>query len=307
MNENQTGNLKKPEKHRPVLVKEVLSVFPDPPLSLLDCTFGRGGHSQAFLRAFPEIKILALDRDLEAIEYGKKQLPPLFKNRLKLQNINFHDFPIKTDCYSFFDGILMDLGVSSPQLENPKRGFSFYRKGPLDMRMDEKKQTLKAKDILNDSSKEELIHLFKEYGEIPNPFPVINHLITERKKKEIESVEEFVKIILRHNFWNGRNLHPATAYFLALRIKVNNELEGLNFCLEPYLNLLKHGGKFMIISFHSLEDRIIKQSFKNFVKTKKGSLWNKKTIKPSLEEIKSNPRSRSAKLRVFIKNSTNSS
>ena len=298
MNDNQKTELQKETGHKPVLVKEILSVFSTPPRFLLDCTFGRGGHSKAFLKAFPEIKILGLDRDSEAIEYGKNHLIPLFKDRLKLQKTNFHDFP-KTNRQFLFDGILMDLGVSSPQLENKERGFSFYRKGPLDMRMD-KDQIIQAKDILNNSSKEELVNLFKEYGEIFNPFPVIDNLCKERKKKKIESTEEFVKIILRHNYWNRRSLHPATAYFLALRIKVNNELEGLKNSLESYLRLLNPGGKFIIISFHSLEDRIIKQAFKKFVTGKKGGLWNKKTIKPSKEEQKINPRSRSAKLRVFI-------
>lgn len=299
MNKNQTDESREAENHKPVLVEEVLLVFSkSPPHSLLDCTFGRGGHSKAFLKAFPEIKILALDWDSEAIEYGQKKLIPLFKNRLKLQKINFHDFP-KTSHSSPFDCILMDLGVSSPQLENQERGFSFYRKGPLDMRMD-RSQTLQAKDILNSSSKEELINLFKEYGEISNPFPVIDSLLKERKKKKIEAVEEFVKIILRHNYWNGRRLHPATAYFLALRMRVNNELEELRNSLESYLDLLKPEGKLMVISFHSLEDRIVKQAFKKFVKEKQGTLWNKKTIKPSYEEKKNNPRSRSAQLRVFV-------
>ena len=157
----------------------------------------------------------------------------------------------------------MDLGVSSPQLENQERGFSFYRKGPLDMRMD-RSQTLQAKDILNSSSKEELINLFKEYGEISNPFPVIDSLLKERKKKKIEAVEEFVKIILRHNYWNGRRLHPATTYFLALRMRVNNELEGLRNSLKPYLDLLKPKGKFMVISFHSLEDWTAPQKLDRF-------------------------------------------
>lgn len=298
MRKNQASE--KTASHKPVLVQEALSVFlkPPPPRSLLDCTFGGGGHSKAFLKAFPKIKILGLDQDSEAIEDGQKQLAPLFKDRLKLKKINFHDFP-RTNHHSLFDGILMDLGVSSPQLENRERGFSFYRRGPLDMRMD-RDRTLQARDILNNSSKEELINLFKEYGEIYNPLPIVDSLLKERKKKKIEFTEEFVKIILRHNFWNGRSPHPATAYFLALRIKVNNELEGLKHSLEFYLKLLNPEGKILIISFHSLEDRIVKQAFKKFVKEKKGILWNKKIIKPSHEERKDNPRSRSAKLRVFV-------
>ena len=293
------------KSHSPVLVNEILSVFsksPDP-CFLLDCTFGRGGHSLAFLKKFPKLKVLALDWDEEAIIYGRQKFLPLFKDRLQPLQNNFHNLlqiPSLTD--SSFDSILMDLGVSSTQLDQGERGFSFYHKGPLDMRMD-RRQTLKASDIVNDSSKEELINFFKEYGEIINPHSVVNSLIRERKKRRIERVEEMVKIILKHIPWNRNKTHPATAYFLALRMKVNNELEGLKKSLPASLHLLKPGGKLMVISFHSLEDRIVKQAFKGFVQKNQGDLWNKKIIRPSLEEKKINPRSRSAKLRVFEKNS----
>ena len=203
------------ETHKSVLVSEILSVFSKfpSPLSLLDCTFGRGGHSLAFLKRFPKIKIMALDQDEEAITYGHQELIPLFKNQLKLLQMNFHDISKSSSLpYSPFNSILIDLGVSSPQLEQSERGFSFYHRGPLDMRMD-RRQTLKASDIVNNSSREELIHLFKEYGEIAHPHLVVNSLLQERRKKKIERVEELVKLILKHKSWQGKRTHPATAYF----------------------------------------------------------------------------------------------
>ena len=288
---------KKPVLHNPVLVEEILSVFSKTSNAFfLDCTFGGGGHSQALLKAFPKARVLALDWDEEAITYGRKNLAPLFKSRLKLLRTNFHNFRTS----SFFDGILMDLGVSSPQLDRASRGFSFYRKGPLDMRMDQS-QSLKVGDIVNRASKEELVSLFKEYGEIAKPYPVVTDLLKERKKKKIEGTEELVKIILKHTPWFGGKTHPATPYFLALRMKVNNELEGLKSGLSSLKDLLKSEGKLAVISFHSLEDRIVKKAFKDFVTKKEGVLWNKKLIRPSLRERKLNPRSRSAGLRVFVK------
>ena len=150
-------------------------------LSFLDCTFGRGGHSLALLKALPEARVLALDQDEEAIVYGQRELVPFFKGRLKLLKANFHNF--SSSSRSSFDGILMDLGASSPQLEGRERGFSFYQRGPLDMRMD-RSQPFKASDIVNNSSEEELTALFKEYGEIANPYPVVSDLLKRRKKKD---------------------------------------------------------------------------------------------------------------------------
>ena len=290
-----------PLPHTPVLLKEVLSVFSGSDRLLLDCTFGRGGHSAALLKAFPSLNILALDRDEEAIAFGQKH--SLFKERIKIQKANFYDFPQKflQKNDSLFDGILMDLGPSAPQLESGERGFSFYRRGPLDMRMD-RNQSLRAEDILQTFSKKELLQIFKEDGEIRNPEPVIQSLLKERVKKPLKNAEDWTRIILRHNRLQRGKPHPATAYFLALRIQVNNELEGLRSCLPLYRDHLSAGGRLAILSFHSLEDRIVKQVFRSYVKEGRGSLGSKKAVRPSREEIKRNPRSRSAKLRVFVRN-----
>ena len=284
--------------HTPVLLEELLSLFPNEKtsnkkLQILDCTFGRGGHSLAFLEKHPHCSVLALDRDLTAIQSTSSQA------RLKLLHQNFYEFPSNQNKRSSFDLILMDLGVSSPQLEEGERGFSFNKPGPLDMRMDQT-QKLTAEMILNGFSKKELIELFQAYGEIRRPYSVVNDLIQRRKKKRLETTEEFVEIIQKHHS-PVRHRHPATKWFLALRIAVNQELEGLRKCLPLYLPFLKSKAFLAVISFHSLEDRIVKQSFRDFVKSEQGSLYNKKVIRPLRQERERNIRSRSAKLRIFQK------
>ena len=283
-------------KHKPVLLEEILHLFKTPPLQMLDCTLGRAGHTKALLEKFKDSNALGLDQDEEAIDYAKS-LDLFKKGRLKLQKQNFHDVgSIKGS----FDFILMDLGPSSPQLDNKERGFSFLEKGPLDMRMDLSNK-LKASDIINSWSKKDLIGLFKTYGEVRSPYKVVDAIFERRRKKKFEDTLDLSQIIKENSF--SRSHHPATLYFLALRIFVNNELEGLKKALPSYIDLLNEKGLLAVISFHSLEDRIVKQAFKKFVLDKKGNLFNKKVIRASLKEVKDNVRSRSAKLRVFEKSS----
>ena len=286
--------------HTPVLLKELLALFSEKtaPKNILDCTFGRGGHSLAFLKKFPEAFILALDRDKEAIEFGAN-LQLAQEKKIKLFHQNFFEFPNVFKKIELFDLILMDLGLSSPQLDEGERGFSFYKEGPLDMRMDQR-QELKARDIINQYSKQELIQLFKAYGEIRTPYKVVSDIIIQRKRKKFETTAELSQLIQRH-YGFRKNKHPATTWFLALRIAVNGELEGLESCLKAYLKLLKPKAYWAIVSFHSLEDRIVKKAFRQFVKAGQGELYNKKVIQASKEERQKNPRSRSAKLRVFQK------
>ena len=288
--------------HQPVLLQEVLQASSQTQArTLLDCTFGRGGHSLAFLEKFPNLKILALDQDSEAVDYGRG-LEACKQGQIHMLKANFHKFPEEAGRsalakFKKFDIILLDLGVSSPQLDREERGFSFYSRGPLDMRMDREQQET-AGDILNSYSKDQLISLFKDYGEIKRPYPVVDSIFKERKKKRLETTEDFVNIIHKHVFRRRGGLHPATPYFLALRMKVNNELDGLASIktLSSYLN---EQACMLVITFHSLEDRIVKNIFKELVKEGQGTLWNKKVIRPSLQESQRNPRSRSAKLRVF--------
>ena len=286
--------------HTPVLLQELLSLFPpeSPPYNILDCTFGRGGHSLAFLQKFPETNVLALDRDQTAIEFGLRAQEFQGK-KIEFLNQNFYEYPFILKKEKNFDLILMDLGLSSPQLDNKERGFSFYQEGPLDMRMDQA-QTLTAKDIINQYSKQGLIQLFKSYGEIRSPYNVVSDIVRQRKNQPIETTAELSQLIQKH-YGFYRNKHPATTWFLALRIAVNEELTGLKSCLRSYLDLLGPKAYWAVISFHSLEDRIVKQAFRQFVREGNGRLYNKKVIQARREEIKSNPRSRSAKLRVFQK------
>ena len=286
------------DTHVPVLVEEILSFSPQSTQTFLDCTFGRGGHTLALLKKFPQLKIYALDQDEEAIEYGKS-LKSIPKDQIQFFHSSFHQMP-ETILKKSFDVILMDLGASSPQLNKASRGFSFYQDGSLDMRMDQR-QSQTASEIINGFSKNDLIDLFKTYGEIQNPYNVVESLFKKRKNNKIKTTKELISIILEHHSWNPTCRHPATPYFLALRMKVNNELDGLELSLPLLVPFLKLGGRFMVISFHSLEDRIVKQAFKSFVKKDLGKLVNKKVIRSSAIERNQNIKSRSAKLRVFEK------
>ena len=283
--------------HKPVLLSEVLSVFPDDwkGSDFLDCTFGRGGHCLALLEKYPNLKILALDRDSQAIEHGKS----LKESRLDFLKINFHDFPLEHSDKSF-DAVLMDLGVSSPQIDQAERGFSFDKNGPLDMRMD-RDQRLTAADVVNGFSKQQLIDLFIDYGEIKNPYKVVDAIFTQRKKEKFKTTRQLTEVILKHSPKRWNRHHPATLYFLAIRMFVNQELEGLEKNLSSFLNVLNSNAYFIIITFHSLEDRIVKRAFKQFAAEGKGEIFNKKVIRAGMEERKKNPRSRSAKMRVFVK------
>jgi len=299
--------MKKDFKHIPVLLKEVLSFLPPPKLFhnkwILDATFGAGGHTKAILDLYPSCSVIALDQDLEAIKWARENIKPHFP-KLHLIHDSFHHYPqliekkISTiNKEKNFSAILLDLGVSSPQLDEPQRGFSFYKDGPLDMRMN-KKSDLSAKDIINQWSKKDLENLFYEYGEIHHPVPFVKALLQKRKKSKLKTTKELADLVLKVTGWRKKGVHPATPYFLALRLKVNNELEGLRENLPKIIRSLKPKGVIFVITFHSLEDRIVKNIFKE-ASLSHGSIITKKVIKASREEIKLNPRSRSAKLRVF--------
>ena len=295
-------NFNKEPPHFPVLLSEILSLFSEenPPHQILDCSFGRGGHSLALLKKFPKVCITGLDCDEQAIQYGSS-LKEVKEGKIKLLKKNFHDFADSFSGKETYNMILMDLGVSSPQLDEKERGFSFLQDGPLDMRMD-REQEFKASDIINTWSKEELIKLFQSYGEIRKPYKIVEDILNQRKKKKFERTIELANLIEKHWPRKARKKHPATLWFLALRMAVNQELKGLEYCLPNFFPLLKEQGYFVVISFHSLEDRIVKKAFRQFVVEEKGQLWNKKALRSSFEEKKRNPRSRSAKMRVFQKN-----
>ncbi len=288
--------------HKPVMVKEVLNncLSQERMLTCLDGTFGRGGHTKILLEYFPKVVIRAWDCDSEAIEFGKKY----FESYTKEKRLNLEHTHWSVSCETLraqeFDFVLLDLGVSSPQLDEAKRGFSFYKDGPLDMRMD-KRQQIKAKDIVNSYSLDRLIEIFQKKGEIKGPKKIAYFLLEERKKKPFETTKELSCFIESIEGWRKKGFHPATQFFQAIRLEVNQELEELQKNLPLFFHSLKIGGRFVVISFHSLEDRIVKHFFRDKEREKKGFRVHKKIIRPTEEERTQNPRSRSAKMRVFEK------
>lgn len=288
--------------HIPVMLKEILQSFE--PLLLpaqssqiryLDGTFGRGGHTRAVLESSSLVHAVALDRDPQAIDYGKQEFSTYVESgRLQLVHANYSDFESLN--LGLFDLMLMDLGVSSPQLDQADRGFSFYHDGPLDMRMDST-EPRKASDLIQELSEDELIELFKNYGEIQKPFRVVRAIVHDRKTKTFETTRDLAGLIERVEGWRKKGFHPATQYFQALRIEVNQELKHLEESLRPLVLGLKPKGRLAVLTFHSLEDRIVKNTFKSFEEL--GKPVNKKVIQPEWSEAQKNSRARSAKLRVF--------
>ena len=315
--------------HKPVLLKEVLELFHQSPfrsiqtktgvgmgtganagtegLKYLDLTFGRGGHLRAMFQRFPNLQALALDADPEAIVYGKKNFAHLLATkRLCLRRMNyssFHPASQHENKKEQFHFILMDLGLSSPQLEKAERGFSFYQNGQLDMRINPEKGTLCAKEVLASFSQRDLIQLFQTLGEIRRPYRVVEAIVHQRKTQPLSTTAELASLIEKYEKKRARaksSLHPATPYFLALRLYVNQELNHLQESLKNLLpEALFPGGRLIVISFHSLEDRLVKRSFQKVAHQKGLGQASRSPILASQEEILSNSRSRSAKLRYF--------
>ncbi|MCB9072897.1 MAG: 16S rRNA (cytosine(1402)-N(4))-methyltransferase RsmH [Bdellovibrionaceae bacterium] len=288
--------------HIPVMMQEVLALFAQynkEPVSFLDGTFGRGGHCTALLKHYPTLSALGVDRDEAALQYAHDNYGDLLSSqRLRLWQGSYREYAEQMSATDIFDFILLDLGVSSPQLDDESRGFSFYGDGPLDMRMGRKQKTTAA-DVINTWSEEELIEIFKNYGEVHSPYRVVRAVVHDRKTTPFSKTQQLAGLIERVEGWRQKGRHPATQYFLALRLVVNTELEDLQVSLPLFIRALKPGGILAVITFHSLEDRITKNLFKDHLDI--GQRMNKKVIIPTDEEIKINPRSRSAKLRGFLK------
>jgi 16S rRNA (cytosine1402-N4)-methyltransferase len=263
---------------------------------VLDCTFGGGGHSLEILKRFLKAKIIALDQDKSVWKKNDA--------RISFHNENFSNLD-KVLKGEKVDGIIFDLGLSSDQLENSGRGFSFMKNEPLLMTMKENPgpEDLTAFDIVNIWNEKSLADIIYGYGEERYSRRIAKGIVEGRKKKKIETTFDLVKIISESvpaTYRRGR-LHPATKTFQALRIAVNDELRVLKDGLEKGFCKLKVGGRMVVISFHSLEDRIVKRFYKELEKDGKSKLINKKPILVNDEELKNNPRSRSAKLRVLEK------
>ena len=258
----------------------------------LDATLGGGGHSNLILASHEQIKLTAIDRDENAINHSRQRLEK-YHDRITFWRGNFADYLPFTQR---FDGIIADLGVSSPQLDHAQRGFSFRLEGDLDMRMDTS-QDLTAADIVNYWREKDIADLIYLYGEERMSRRIAKAIVNKRPFSTTIALAETIASCVPGKYRHGR-IHPATRTFQALRIRVNQELESLEKFIQVAPSWLKPEGKIAIISFHSLEDRIVKHKFKGHELLK---VITKKPIIPSREEQKINPRSRSAKLRVAFK------
>lgn len=298
--------------HIPVLLDEFLSFFEDLKIKVfVDGTLGAGGHSLALLEAHPEIeKLIGFDQDSQAIEIAKKRLKS-FENKVVILEKNYCEMheELKTQNISEVDGIFLDIGVSSMQLDQAERGFSFSKDGPLDMRMD-RSCSLTAAEIVNTWSEKDLADIFREYGDVAKWRLAAKKIVEERKKRHFKTTKDLVNLLspfLRKS--SKKSIHPLTLVFQALRIAVNNELKVLGYTLPKVMPYLRSGGRLGVISFHSGEDRIVKNSFRALsqkqpqmgdeVKGPLALMITKKPVGPTDEECRRNPRSRSAKMRVL--------
>jgi 16S rRNA (cytosine1402-N4)-methyltransferase len=285
--------------HIPVLLRETIEALAvQPGGRYIDCTLGVGGHAAAILeRSSPGGQLLGIDADPGAVIVAKARLEA-YSGSAFLINQNFANLEAICIKYDFFPvhGILFDLGLSSLQLNGSSRGFSFQHEAPLDMRLSPK-QEVTAADIINTSSKAELAQLIKTFGEESHGGKIAHDIVQQRPIKTTLQLADIVEQAIGSR--RGR-IHPATKTFLALRIAVNHELEHLELALQQAIDLLGFGGRLVVISYHSLEDRIVKHFMQQQARGEEACLRlvNKKVITPSLAEVQFNPRSRSAKLRA---------
>lgn len=305
--------------HRTVLLYEAVEALQIKEDGIyVDGTLGGGGHSEAILSRLKNGLLIGIDQDDRAIAAAEERLHP-GQNRLLLVRDNFvHiDEILKGQGIEKVDGFLFDLGVSSPQLDEEERGFRYQEEAPLDMRMD-RRQSLTAYEVVNEWPEGELTRIIREYGEERFARSIARRIVERRKRAPIATTRELVEVIKEAIPAPARRTgpHPAKRTFQAIRIAVNRELEVLGRVLHLAIERLKIGGRIAVISFHSLEDRIVKETFQEYAagctcppdfpvcvcgKTPSLKIITKKPIIPTAEEIERNPRSRSAKLRVAEK------
>ncbi|MFH1347246.1 MAG: 16S rRNA (cytosine(1402)-N(4))-methyltransferase RsmH [Candidatus Margulisiibacteriota bacterium] len=283
----------KPFKHIPVLLKECIELLNiKDGGTYVDCTLGGGGHTEAILATGFKLQVTGFDQDQEAIDAAKQRLSQY--NNIEYVHDNFRN--LKKILTEKVDGILLDLGVSSYQIDEASRGFSIQKDGPLDMRMD-KSLKLTAQTIINQFDQEELYKIFKEFGEERFSKRISNAICVKRDEQPIQTTWE-LKAIVEKAIPTWKKRESVTRIFQALRITVNEELENLKTALQDAIDLLKPGGRIVVISYHSLEDRLVKHAFRNAKEDKKLKILTKKPIRSSEAEISSNPRAKSAKLRA---------
>ena len=305
--------------HVPIMLPEVMELLkPQRGGLFVDGTLGGGGHSEGILSRLGEGRLYGIDRDGNAIAAASARLAP-FGDKFKAIRGNFFDMKelLMEEGVTGVDGILLDLGVSSHQLDTPERGFSYHEDAPLDMRMDDR-AALSAYDVVNGYGVEELAGIIRDYGEERFAFRVANAIAREREKQPINSTVQLAEIIKTAIPAANRREgpHPARRTFQAIRIEVNGELAELGRAIENAHDLLNPGGVLAVITFHSLEDRIVKQAFKKFEnpctcdprapmctcgKVPTAKILTKKPLAPGDDELEINPRSRSSKLRGIQK------
>ena len=294
-----------PPWHQPVMVEEAVEwLAPHPAQRIVDCTVGTGGHGLAILpHLMPSGRLIAVDCDAQALLAADKRLTE-FSPHVAFVHENFRHLPqiLRHLHLTKVDGVLADLGVSSLHLNQAERGFSFQREGPLDMRMDPRGATTAA-SLLRVLPESDLAHLLQAYGEERWARRIAKRLVEVRKRMPIETTTQLARLVAEavpHQA-GPRRLHPATRTFQALRIAVNEELASLERLLAALPKVLRSGGRAVIITFHSLEDRLVKQAFRRGGQAGLWRVLTKKPLTPSEREVGENPRSRSAKLRAVEK------
>ncbi len=305
-------------QHIPVLLEEVLEWLGcKPGGTYVDCTLGPGGHARGILRRIqPYGRLIAIDADAEAIEEAGRRLGD-WKESITCVQDSFRNLEtiLRRAGIERADGILFDLGMSSAQVGEASRGFSFSRSGPLDMRFD-RRQSLTAADIVNDYPEQEIVNIIRKFGEEPAARRIARSIVRERAKAAISSTVDLAGLVAQAAGRQRGRIHPATRTFQALRIAVNREIESLEMALPQAIDALNPGGRLVVLSYQSLEDRTVKKTFRQFEKgcicppsfpvctcgrTSEVAILTRKPIRPSEAEIERNPRSRSARMRVCQK------
>ena len=303
------------EYHKPVLYNETIeNIIDKRPLIYVDCTLGGGGHTEGILQNSTEdSKVIAIDQDNQAIEFAKKRLEK-YESKLQIFKDNFKnlDTVIYLGGYEKVDRILMDIGVSSTQLDDVERGFSYKYEAKLDMRM-HRDLKISAWDVVNKFSEKEIADIIYKYGEEPKSRKIAKNIVEYRKNKNIDTTIELSNIVIK-SIGKSMKKHPSKRTFQAIRIFVNKELEVLEEAMDKAVNLLNDKGKLLIITFHSLEDRMVKEKFRKYENPctcpsdfpvcvcgnkSLGKVLTKKPIVAKDEELNENNRAHSAKLRIF--------
>ena len=288
--------------HLPVMVEEVVSLFGEAnPKVVVDGTIGLGGHAEALLKALHVSLLVGMDGDNHALALARERLS-CFGDRVTLMHKPYCEMEdvLKGLGHEQVGGVLLDLGLSSLQVEDAERGFSFVADGPLDMRMD-REDEFSAWNVVNGYSQEELERVIRDYGEERWARRIALKIVEARRISTLNTTAELAELVANTipRKFHPRRIHPATRTFQAIRMEVNNELGCLENLLESIPSILEPGGRVVVISFHSLEDRLVKRAFREMEDRGLGRRITKRPLRPTEEEVAANPRARSAKLRCF--------